>query len=286
MSGILHIVGTPIGNLGDMSQRAVDTLREADIVAAEDTRSARKLLTHFDIRGKELASLHEYSSTRRVEELADQLEAGKDIALVSDAGMPLISDPGYAIVAECCRRDIPVGVIPGPSALTAVIALSGIDCRRFVFGGFLASKRTARRRELVQLCGSNLPVVLYESPKRIVDLLDDVCETLSPDTPVCVAREITKRHETTLRGSAADVAATLRAGEPLGEFSVVVDARVDRKEMEDDDIREKISDLIAEGMTNRDAARYAATVFGVPKKRAYEILLAMERNEPDEEEDD
>lgn len=278
MSGILHIVGTPIGNLGDMSPRAVDTLREADLVAAEDTRHTRQLLSHFELHTP-LVSFHEHSGPARVRELVAALEEGKDVALVSDAGMPMVSDPGHMLVQACCERGIPMDVVPGPSALTAAIALSGVDCRQFVFGGFLPAKRTARMRELSRLCACSMPLVLYESPNRVLDLLEDVCEALSADAPVCVAREITKRFETTVRGAAGDVLAQLREEEPRGEYVLVVDARVDRRELEDDEIRERIAALVADGMTNRDAARYAATVFGIPKKRAYQVLMEMERNE-------
>lgn len=277
MSGTLHIVGTPIGNLGDMSERAMETLRASDLVAAEDTRHTRQLLSHFDIH-TELVSFHEHSREARVQELVDALEEGKSVALVSDAGMPLVSDPGYVLVQACCKRNIPIDVVPGPSAVTAVIALSGIDCRQFVFGGFLSAKRTARSRELSQLCEAGLPVVLYESPNRVLDLIEDVCSVLSPEARVCVAREMTKRFETTVRGAAAEVLSLLQDTEPRGEYAIVVDARVDKRQLEDDEIREKIASLVADGMSNRDAAKYAAVVFGIPKKRAYQVLVEMEEN--------
>lgn len=275
MSGTLYIVGTPIGNLGDITLRALETLKQVDKIAAEDTRHTLQLLNHFDIH-KELISFHEHSGPGRVRELTDDLKQGTNIALVSDAGMPMVSDPGYALASACFDEDIPVAVIPGPSAATAVVALSGIDCRQFVFGGFLAAKRTARTRELVFLASSELPIVLYESPNRIVDLLEDICNTLGNDTRVCVAKEITKIYETAYRGSAGTVLEELRSTAPKGEFALVVNAHKQQRELEDDEIREQIASLTAQGMSNRDAARYAATVLGVPKKRAYKILVELE----------
>lgn len=276
MSGTLYIVGTPIGNLGDITLRAIETLKEVDMIAAEDTRHTSKLLSHLDIR-KPLMSFHEHSTKGRTDELVSVLQDGKNVALVSDAGMPMISDPGFYLTRACVENNIPVAVVPGPSAATAAIALSGIDCRRFVFGGFLSTKQTHRRQELVQLSSAAAPIVLYESPRRVADLLEDICAVLGDEARVCAAKEITKIYEQALRGPAAEILAEVQAQEPLkGEFVVIVDAHVDEKELEDDDIREQLASLMADGMSKRDAVRYASTVYSLPKKRVYSILLGMD----------
>lgn len=278
MSGTLYIVGTPIGNLGDITLRAIETLREADIVAAEDTRHTAKLLSHLDIH-KRLISFHEHSGRARVDELTALLEEGNNIALVSDAGMPMISDPGYQLTRACIDESIPVAVVPGPSAVTAAIALSGIDCRRFIFGGFLSAKQVQRRQELVQLSSADAPIVVYESPNRMIELLEDVCEVLDNQVQVCAAKEITKIYEEALRGTAGEVLRALREQPQIrGEYVVIINAHLDVQEMEDEQLREQLTKFMAEGMSKRDAARYASVVFNLPKKRAYKLLLDMEEN--------
>lgn len=277
MAGTLYIVGTPIGNLGDITLRAIETLKEADVIAAEDTRHTAKLLSHLDIH-KPLVSFHEHSGQAKTEEITALLLDGKNVALVSDAGMPMISDPGYYLTRACSELDIPIAVVPGPSAATAAIALSGIDCRRFVFGGFLSTKQTHRRQELVQLSSADAPIVLYESPNRTVSLLEDICEVFSDDAQVCVAKEITKIYEKALRGPAAEVLESLRSAEPLkGEYVVVVSVHQDVQEMKDDELGERLLALIADGMSKRDAVRYASTVYQIPKKRVYSLLLDLDR---------
>lgn len=276
MIGTLYIVGTPIGNLGDITLRAIETLQTCDVVAAEDTRHTAKLLSHLDIR-KPVMSFHEHSTKGRTEELVAILAEGKNVALVSDAGMPMISDPGFFLTRACVENNIPVAVVPGPSAATAAIALSGIDCRRFVFGGFLSAKQTHRRQELVQLASADAPIVLYESPRRVTDLLKDICAVLGDSVSCCVAKEITKIYEQALRGSAGEVLAEVRAQEPLkGEYVVIAEAHADVRELEDDEIRERLVELMGDGMSKRDAVRYASTVYNLPKKRVYSILLGMD----------
>lgn len=273
--GTLYIVATPIGNLGDITQRAVDVLRTADLIAAEDTRHTAKLLSHLDIH-KEVVSFHEHSKSAQAQALIERLEKGESIALVSDAGTPLISDPGLALVRRCITADIPLSVLPGPSAMTAAIAVSGIDCRRFVFAGFLASKQVPRRQELVQLSEADLPIVIYESPNRVKDLLEDISFALGADTIVCAARELTKIHEEILRGECASVLSILNSRESIkGEFVVICDAHRNVKEMEDDEIREALLEYIGDGMSRKDAVQYAAAVLGQPKKRIYRISLDM-----------
>lgn len=276
MPGTLYIVGTPIGNLADITLRAIETLKNSDVIAAEDTRHSARLLSHLDIH-KQLISFHEHSGQGRADEILQLLSEGKNVALVSDAGMPLISDPGYLLVRSCIAEDIPVTVVPGPSAVTAAIALSGIDCRRFVFGGFLASKQTERRRQLQSLSLAGTPIVLYESPNRVTDLLEDICEVLGAGTPVSAAKEITKIHETVARGTAQEVLERFSGSEPpKGEFVVVVGAREETRELSDEEVEEKLAEFIAQGMSKRDAVRHASMVYSLPKKRVYSVLLSME----------
>lgn len=279
--GILYIVATPIGNLGDITMRAVQTLKEADVIAAEDTRHTAKLLSHLDIH-KEVVSFHEHSSERDMDRLLKMLKDGKKIALVSDAGMPLISDPGYMLVRAVVSAEIPVTVLPGPSAAATAVALSGIDCRRFLFAGFLSSKSIQRKRELIQLSESGVPLVIYESPNRVISLLEDIAEVLSPDTEISVARELTKIHEEVLRGPCADVLAELRGrGQLKGEFVIVAGTKRNLREMEDDELREALQGYMADGMSRKAAVDFASSIFAVPKKRVYKISLDMGKREHD-----
>ncbi|MBD5559272.1 MAG: 16S rRNA (cytidine(1402)-2'-O)-methyltransferase [Clostridia bacterium] len=273
--GTLYIVATPIGNLGDITLRAVETLKSVDVIAAEDTRHTAKLLSHLDIH-KEVVSFHEHSSEREAERLLGMLEDGRSMALVSDAGMPMISDPGYVLVRKAIDADVPVTVLPGPSAAAAAVAVSGIDCRQFLFAGFLPSKQVQRRRELVRLAAADMPIVLYESPNRVLDLLEDISAVIDPETPVSVARELTKIHEEVLRGHCDDVLSELSAREMLkGEYVIIADAHRNIREMEDDELREALAGFIAEGMSRKAAVDFAASLYGVPKKRVYKISLDM-----------
>ncbi len=221
--GRLVVVGTPIGNLGDLSPRAAEALREADLVVAEDTRVASKLLAHLDAR-RPTRSFTEHNAAARLPELLARLGAGDTLALTTDAGMPAISDPGARLVAAARDSGHEVVVVPGPTALTAAVALAGEEAVGFVFGGFLparpASTRAAALERLLTASGSlGLPLVLYEAPPRVRALLEALVDRV-PDARVALARELTKRHEEVLAGTPADVAAALR--EPRGEFAIVI----------------------------------------------------------------
>lgn len=221
--GRLLVVGTPIGNLGDLSPRAVAALRDADLVVAEDTRVAARLLGHADLKRPTL-SLTEHNATSRLPALLARLAAGETLALTTDAGMPGISDPGAGLVRAARAAGASVEVVPGPSAVTAGMALSGLEAGGFVFGGFLparpAAARAARLGELLAAAGNlGLPLVLFEAPHRVTDLLERLAEVV-PGAEVAVFRELTKLHEETLVGSAADIATRLTA--PRGEFTLVI----------------------------------------------------------------
>jgi len=222
--GRLFIVGTPIGNLGDITLRALDVLRTADAVAAEDTRQTAKLLNHFGIRVPTL-SYHAHSAARRETELLDRLDRGERIALVTDAGMPAVSDPGYELVRAAFERGIAVEVVPGASALTAALAVSGIDTTRFVFEGFPPREGKARRRLFRTIAAEHRAIVFFEGPHRLADTLTDLAAILGGDRELAVCRELTKLHEQVWRGTLESGAAHFQATPPKGEATVVVGPR-------------------------------------------------------------
>jgi 16S rRNA (cytidine1402-2'-O)-methyltransferase len=219
--GRLFIVGTPIGNLGDMTLRALEVLKSADAIAAEDTRQTAKLLNHFEIRVPTL-SYHAHSASRREAELLDRLESGERIALVTDAGMPAVSDPGYALVRGAFERDIPVEVVPGASALTAAIAVSGVDTTRFVFEGFPPREGKARRRLFRTMIDEHRAIIFFEGPHRLADTLADLAGILGGDREVAICRELTKLHEQVWRGTLDTGAAHFVTHPPKGEATIVV----------------------------------------------------------------
>ena len=218
--GKLFVVGTPIGNLDDITFRAIHTLKDADLIACEDTRRTQKLLNHYNIK-TETISYHQHNELTRAPELILEMEEGGNVALVSDAGMPGVSDPGYRLVHLAVRHGIPVIPIPGASAFVAALAASGLAVDRFQFVGFLPSKKAARRKALMHLRTSNQTLVFYEAPHRLKEMLGDVEDVLG-DRPVVVARELTKIHEEFLRGPASEVVTQLGKGTVKGEVTVLV----------------------------------------------------------------
>jgi len=221
MSGTLYLVATPIGNLEDITYRAVRTLREAGLIACEDTRQTRKLLDHYGI-ARPLVSYHEHNEATRAEELLRRMQAGESVALVSDAGMPLVSDPGYRVVHAAIQAGISVVPVPGPSALVAALAASGLPTDEFTFGGFLPAKSGPRVRAIEAVKDETAPLIFYETPHRIVEALGDI-ETVLGERPVVVARELTKVHEEFLRGTAGEVRAALAARPAVkGEITLLI----------------------------------------------------------------
>ncbi len=219
----LYVCATPLGNLDDVSLRLLATLRDADLIVAEDTRHTQRLLARHEIHTP-LASCHAHTHPAKIQALADKLAEGQTLALVTDAGTPGISDPGPPLVLAAAERGVSVQPIPGPCALVAALSISGFDAQRFSFLGFLPRKPGKRRKSLQEAIGRNETVVLYESPYRVLDVLDDL-SLFSPDAPVVVCRELTKKFEETLRGTAALCAESLRVRkEVLGEFVVVIGA--------------------------------------------------------------
>ncbi len=232
ITGRIILVPTPIGNLGDITLRAVEILRAADRIACEDTRHSGTLLAHLGISGKPLVALHEHNETRRVPDLIAAARAGESIALISDAGMPGISDPGYRLVQACIETGVPFEVLPGPSAVITALVGSGFPCHAFRFGGFLSVKSGKRRSALAAALASGETGIFFESPHRIVSTLVILAE-LDPAARTCVARELTKKFETYHRGTAAEVLAHFQAHPPKGEIVLLVHAAELRQAPED-----------------------------------------------------
>ena len=219
-AGKLYVVATPLGNLGDMSPRAIDTLKSVDAIASEDTRRTRKLLTHFGI-GTPLFSYHEHNEERAAHEVLRRITEGESVALVADAGTPLIADPGYRLVALLAREEIEIVSVPGPSAVVAALSVSGLPPMPFVFAGFLPRKKVARRRRIEELGALGTTFVMFESPHRIAAALRDLADVLG-DRAAVVARELTKMHEEVVRGSLGELARAAEGRAWKGEIAIVV----------------------------------------------------------------
>jgi len=280
--GCLFLVSTPIGNLEDVSLRALRVLREADQIACEDTRHTQKLLDRHEIR-RPLVSYHEHNELTRAPELILSMEGGAKIALVTDAGTPLVSDPGHRLVALCARHQIPVVPVPGPSALLAALSASGLPSSEFVFAGFLPSRAGERRRALERLRQENRTIVLYEAPHRIQDTLVDARAILG-DRPACLAREITKIHEEFLRGPLSQLVEQARERPPRGEITLIVgpaEPQASGQAKTTQSIGERVEELIREAKLDRkDALKLAARERGLTRRAAYAEWLASQSEEP------
>ena len=270
VSGRLVLVGTPIGNLGDLTDRARGTLAAADLVAAEDTRRTGKLLAHLGIEAR-MISLFEGNERERTERLLEELRGGAEVALVSDAGMPSVSDPGFRLVRACAEEGIEVTVVPGPSAVTAALAVSGLPTDRWVFEGFLPRRAAERRGRLRELADEPRTVVLFESPRRVVATLREVLEELG-DRGVAVARELTKLHEQVLRGRVSEVLGSLDGTEPRGEVVVVLEGAEPAPAPLEELVAEARA-LVEGGMRKRDAATEVARRRGGSANAIYEALV-------------
>lgn len=274
----LYIVATPIGNLGDITQRALDVLRSVDRIAAEDTRHTGRLLTHFGIATPQI-SLHEHNEAERSGLLIERLRAGEAIALVSDAGTPLISDPGYHLVRAVRDAGLRVSPIPGPSALIAALSASGLPTDRFAFEGFLPAKTSARRARLRSLAEDGRTLVFYESTHRILDSLADLGDELGGEREAVVARELTKTFETFEQGTLAEIRARLASAPEhcRGEFVVLVAGAPPRPDDALDAEALRVLRLLLDELPVKRAARLAAEVLGLPRNRLYEAALALGR---------
>jgi 16S rRNA (cytidine1402-2'-O)-methyltransferase len=271
MGGTLFIVGTPIGNLGDLSQRAVDTLAAAGVIAAEDTRRTGRLLAAAGLdRHPPMLAYFEGNERERTPQLVERLVAGDDVALVTDGGMPGVSDPGYRLVVACAEAGIEVRVVPGPSAAIAALVVSGLPTDRFAFEGFLPKKTGERRRRLEAVRDDDRTLVLFESPKRVGALLADVEDVLG-DRSIALARELTKRFEEVRRGRVSQVRADL--GEIRGEVAVVIEGRTEPEDADLASCIEEARALVEGGAKKRAAAHEVALHRGVSANDVYAGLL-------------
>lgn len=275
MSGTLYIVATPIGNLEDITLRALRVLKEADLIACEDTRHTRKLLSHFQI-SKPTVSYHEHNEHERAGELIRKLEGGMNVALVSDAGTPLISDPGFRVVNDAIARGISVVPIPGPSAVIAALSASALPTTEFAFVGFLPARRAARRARLEQLANLEMTLVFYEAPHRIKETLEDARAALG-ERECVIARELTKLHEEFVRAPLAEI--ELPPGAARGEIVFLIGPAIDRPIEQPEhaathSILEAVQQLItAEGLDQKDALKRVARARGISKSEAYRRMI-------------
>ena len=275
--GTLFLVATPVGNLEDITLRALRVLQEADLIACEDTRQTRKLLDRHSIHSP-LISYHEHNERERSMELIDRLEQGTNVALVSDAGTPLVSDPGRDLVRLCIERHIPVVPIPGPSAFVAALAASGLSVDEFLFIGFLPPRAGERRRRLHALASERRTIVLYEAPHRLAQTLADALELLG-DRDVVLARELTKIHEEFVRCRLSDLATKYRSQAPRGEITLLIAAPTQGLPQPDASrvtLAERVRSLERQGLDRKSALKQAARERGLPKRDAYRQLLLEE----------
>lgn len=272
MAGRLHVVATPIGNMGDLSPRAAEVLGSVDVVAAEDTRVTGKLLARVGAKAR-MVSYREQTEHRWADELVARMLEGASVALVSDAGTPTISDPGYRLVHAAAEAGIEIVAVPGPSAVIALLSISGLPTDRFRFEGFPPSKASARRQLLESLRGTGSTVVFYESPHRVVDFLGEVADALG-DPPVAAGRELTKMHEEVVRGRASEVAARFSAKEPKGEFVVAVRVDAVEEELTGDALETAVQHLHDLGLPAKEiAARLKPR--GAHRRDVYEVLRRL-----------
>lgn len=276
--GKLYICGTPIGNLEDVTIRLLKTLRCVDMIACEDTRRTIKLLNRYKIK-KHLVSFHEHSRKNRENYILKKLQQGKHIALVSDAGMPLISDPGQELVRRAIEAGIEIEVIPGPSALISALVVSGLDSSSFLFEGFLSERKGKRRQSLMRLKNEPRTVILYESPYRLIGLLADIEEIMGENREIVIVRELTKKHEEIKR----DTVGRLRAyfqGKPLcGEITVLIAGREKKEEQVDLEIvAAEVEQLIEMGVDKKEAFRMKAREHNIKKSIIYDFFLQKNKN--------
>ena len=274
MAGILYIVGTPIGNLSDLSPRALETLKTCDFIAAEDTRVTRKLLTCFDFKN-ELLPYHEHNRKEAGERILQRLLAGESCALVTDAGMPAISDPGEDLVNACHENGVAVASVPGPSAVVTALALSGLHTARFTFEGFLSVAKKSRREHLASLVTESRTMVFYEAPHKLPATLRDMYEAFG-DRRIALVKEITKIHETVERTTLKEAAEKYETVKPKGEYVLIIEAKT-KEELEDtqpEDPVELARSLVEKGLSASEAAKQAAKLTGMKKGDIYKALLS------------
>lgn len=285
MPGTLYLCATPIGNLGDMTPRAVETLKAVDVIAAEDTRNSIRLLNHFDIHTP-MTSYHEHNKVEKGRRLIQQMREGKDIALITDAGTPAISDPGEALVQMCRENGLPVTALPGPSACITALSLSGLPARRFCFEGFLPAEKKQRRQALEELARESRTMILYEAPHRLTRTLRELRETLG-DRDVTVCRELTKKFETVTATTLKKALEQYAEQQPKGEYVLVIRGRslAEKRQEEisawtDRTVEEHMAYYTGQGMDGKEAMKRVARDRGVGKREIYACLYGNQNVEP------
>jgi len=273
--GALYVVATPIGNLGDMSARAVEVLRSVDIIAAEDTRHSKRLLDHYAIDGR-LVSCHDHNEADSSARLVAEILAGRSVALISDAGTPLVSDPGYRLVQEAIAAGVTVIPVPGPSAMVAALSVAGLPTDRFCFEGFLPARQKARLAALHALRLESRTLVLFEAPHRVAELLRDMIEVMGEGRRVTVARELTKQFEQVWRGSLAEAAVMVESGAipERGEFVIVLEG-APGSGLEVDS--ERLMEILLRELPPATAAGLASEITGIARKRLYEVAVSLKK---------
>ena len=277
MAGMLYLVPTPIGNLGDISTRCRETLEAADFIAAEDTRVSLKLLNHLGIK-KSLVSYYEHNKAFKGNVILDRILAGETCALVSDAGSPAISDPGEDLVRLCAENGITVTAIPGPCAVITALSISGLPTGRFCFEGFLSTAKKSRKEHLASLVGETRTMIFYEAPHKLVSTLEDLAETFGSDRKISLCRELTKLHEEVVRTTLGEAIAKYTENGPKGEFVLVVDgaAPVEKEVPTAEDAGEMVKRLMGEGLSRKDAIKQTAKALDLPKNVVYDAALNID----------
>jgi 16S rRNA (cytidine1402-2'-O)-methyltransferase len=276
MTGTLYIVGTPIGNLEDMTFRAVRILQTVDLIAAEDTRHTGKLLQHFQIKTPQI-SYHDHNRTTRTRELIDRLQQGISIALVTDAGMPGISDPGYELVKACAEENILVVPIPGATAAMTALSASGLKSDRFTFEGFLPAKEKDRLAHLETLRTESRTMIFYEAPHRLQKTLQDIATVLGSDRPITLARELTKLHEEFWRGTVAQAIDHHQTRTPQGEFTLILaGAEPTKTPLTEAVLKSELQQLLKQGLSRSEASRQLAQQTALPRRPIYQLALQLD----------
>ena len=277
MAGMLYLVPTPIGNLGDISERCRRTLEEADFIAAEDTRVSLKLLNYLGIK-KSLVSYYEHNKAFKGNVILDRILAGETCALVSDAGSPAISDPGEDLVRLCAEHGVTVTAIPGPCAVITALSISGLPTGRFCFEGFLSTAKKSRKEHLQSLVGETRTMIFYEAPHKLLSTLEDLAEAFGADRRISLCRELTKLHEEVVRTTLGEAIGKYTENAPKGEFVLVVDgaAPVEKEVPTAEDAGEMVKRLMSEGLSRKDAIKQTAKALDLPKNVVYDAALSID----------
>ncbi|HAJ95745.1 MAG TPA: 16S rRNA (cytidine(1402)-2'-O)-methyltransferase [Actinobacteria bacterium] len=270
--GTLYICGTPIGNLEDVSFRLISTLKEADLILAEDTRTIRKLLSRYDIKKKDILSYHQYSDAGKISYIISLLNKGKTAALVSESGMPAIQDPGYRIIGECIEKNISLAIIPGPSASLSALVLSGLPTDSFIFVGFLPKKGEKRKEKIVELSGLPYTLIIYESPNRIERLIGELIARLG-NRRAALVREMTKIYEEAIRGDLGQILEEIRSRKIKGEVVLVIEGSKGEliKEYTSEEIEKQFIKLISQGITKKNALKIIKSAYDIDRQKLYNI---------------